>query len=34
MALPQINTPRYRLNIPSTDEEIEFRPFLEKRKKY
>ena len=33
MALPQINTPRYRLNIPSTDEEIEFRPFLVKEEK-
>jgi hypothetical protein len=33
MSLPQLNTPRYRLNIPSTDEEIEYRPFLVKEEK-
>ena len=33
MSLPQINAPKYRLNIPSTDEEIEYRPFLVKEEK-
>jgi len=28
MGLPKINTPEYTLTIPSTDEEIKFRPFL------
>ena len=28
MSLPKINAPEYRLNIPSTDEEITYRPFL------
>jgi len=33
MSLPKINTPEYRLNVPSTDEEIRFRPFLVKEEK-
>ena len=33
MSLPKINTPDYRLNIPSTDEEITYRPFLVKEEK-
>ena len=33
MSLPQINTPEYRLKLPSTDEEIKFRPFLVKEEK-
>ena len=33
MTLPKINTPEYRLNVPSTDEEIRFRPFLVKEEK-
>ncbi len=33
MSLPKINTPEYSLNIPSTDEEIKFRPFLVKEEK-
>ena len=33
MSLPKINTPEYRLNIPSTDEEIKYRPFLVKEEK-
>ena len=33
MSLPKINTPEYRLNIPSTDEEISYRPFLVKEEK-
>ncbi len=33
MSLPQINTPEYRLNVPSTDEEIRYRPFLVKEEK-
>ena len=33
MTLPIINTPEYRLNIPSTDEEIRYRPFLVKEEK-
>ena len=33
MSLPKINTPEYTLNIPSTDEEIKFRPFLVKEEK-
>ena len=33
MSLPKINTPTYRLNIPSTDEEITYRPFLVKEEK-
>ncbi len=33
MSLPKINTPEYRLNIPSTDEEIRYRPFLVKEEK-
>ena len=33
MSLPIINTPEYRLNVPSTDEEIRYRPFLVKEEK-
>ena len=33
MSLPQINTPEYRLKVPSTDEEITYRPFLVKEEK-
>jgi len=33
MSLPKINTPEYTLNVPSTDEEIKFRPFLVKEEK-
>lgn len=33
MTLPIINAPEYRLNIPSTDEEIRYRPFLVKEEK-
>ena len=33
MSLPRINTPEYRLNVPSTDEEITYRPFLVKEEK-
>lgn len=31
--LPKINTPIYKLKIPSTNEEIEYRPFLVKEEK-
>jgi len=33
MALPKLNAPRYVLTIPSTKEEIEFRPFEVKEQK-
>tara|TARA_X000001316_G_C921983_1_gene36678 strand:+ start:1420 stop:2109 length:690 start_codon:yes stop_codon:yes gene_type:complete len=33
MALPKIETPKYKLNIPSTGHEIEYRPFLVKEEK-
>ena len=33
MALPKLDTPTYRLTIPSTREEIEYRPFLVKEQK-
>ena len=33
MSLPQLNTPTYRLKIPSSDREIKFRPFLVKEEK-
>ena len=33
MALPKLETPAYTLNLPSTDEEIKFRPFLVKEQK-
>ena len=33
MSLPKINTPEYRLTIPSTDEEIRYRHFLVKEEK-
>jgi hypothetical protein len=33
MSLPQINAPEYKLRVPSTDEEITYRPFLVKEEK-
>ena len=33
MALPKLETPVYTLTVPSTDEEIKFRPFLVKEQK-
>ena len=33
MALPKLETPTYTLLMPSTDEEIKFRPFLVKEQK-
>ena len=33
MALPKLNTPTYELEMPSTDETIQFRPFLVKEEK-
>jgi len=33
MALPKINTPTYELVVPSTSEEIRYRPFLVKEEK-
>ena len=33
MGLPKVNTPEYRLTIPSTDKEIKFRPFLVQEEK-
>ncbi|SVA84855.1 uncharacterized protein METZ01_LOCUS137709 [marine metagenome] len=33
MSLPKINTPEYTLVVPSTDEEVKFRPFLVKEEK-
>jgi len=33
MALPKLNTPTHRLVLPSTSEEIKFRPFLVKEQK-
>ena len=33
MSLPKINTPEYRLVVPSTDEEIRYRPFLVREEK-
>ena len=33
MSLPKINAPEYRLNVPSSDEEIRYRPFLVKEEK-
>ena len=33
MSLPIINTPTYNLNVPSTDQEITYRPFLVKEEK-
>ena len=33
MTLPKINVPEYSLVVPSTDEEIKFRPFLVKEEK-
>ena len=28
MSLPKLNTPEYRLNVPSSDEEVKYRPFV------
>ena len=33
MALPRIDTPTYQLKLPSTQEIIEYRPFLMKEQK-
>lgn len=33
MALPQLNSVKYELNLPSTGEKVEFRPFLVKEEK-
>ena len=33
MALPKLTTPVYKINLPTTGEEIEFRPFLVKEEK-
>ena len=33
MVLPKLETPTYTLLMPSTDEEIKFRPFLVKEQK-
>ena len=33
MALPKLNTITYELNLPSTGEKIEYRPFLVKEQK-
>ena len=33
MGLPKLDTPTYRLNLPSTVEEIQYRPFLVKEQK-
>ena len=33
MALPKLQTPEYRLTLPSTQEEIKFRPFLVREQK-
>ena len=33
MALPKLNTPSYELEIPSTDEKVQYRPFLVKEEK-
>ena len=33
MALPKLNTPTYELEVPSTDEKIQYRPFLVKEEK-
>ena len=33
MALPQLNTPTYELEIPSTGVKVSYRPFLVKEQK-
>ena len=33
MALPKLETPTYTMTLPSTGEEIKFRPFLVKEQK-
>ena len=34
MSLPKVNTPEYTLELPSTDEEILYRPFLVKEENF
>ena len=33
MSLPQLNTPTYSLSLPSTGQEVRYRPFLVKEQK-
>ena len=33
MALPKLTTPTYELEVPSTDEKVQYRPFLVKEEK-
>ena len=33
MALPKLNTVKYELEVPSTGEKLQFRPFLVKEQK-
>ena len=33
MALPKLNIPTHRLTLPSTGDEVKFRPFLVKEQK-
>ena len=33
MALPQLNTPSYEMEVPSTGETVKYRPFLIKEQK-
>ena len=33
MSLPKLNTPTHKLVLPSTNEEVKFRPFLVKEQK-
>ena len=33
MNLPNLNTPRYELTLPSTGEKVQYRPFLVKEEK-
>ena len=33
MALPQLTTPEYTIEVPSTGDEIKYRPFLVKEEK-
>ena len=33
MALPKLDTPKYQLTLPSTGQNIEYRPFLVKEQK-
>ena len=34
MALPIIETPRYELTLPSSDVQVQYRPFVVKEEKY